>query len=102
MSAETKKRIIPAARRELNRQARILLGVSLKATRFLLDSSPCTLIHSDILDRSDGRKHLQELVASGLGTIESHKHRPPGYEKEIELLEFRLLEGNDFDDCDQF
>ncbi len=85
--------------RALDAKSRELLGVSLKSLRFLLDDTPCTLSTTDVLERYEGRKYLSELEAAGLIRTRSFMHRPLGSEKQIELVEVKLLQENNFDDC---
>lgn len=85
---------------ELDKKSRELLGVSLKAVRFLLDETPCVLLHSDILDDKKRWEYIKELEDAGIITTRTFPHTPRGSDKAIDLVEVTINQQNDFDDCD--
>ncbi|MFC1665147.1 hypothetical protein ACFL17_05900 [Pseudomonadota bacterium] len=85
---------------ELDRKSKEILGVSLKSVRFLLDDTPCVLVHSDLIKENNNWKYINELEKAGIVEKRTIKHKPKGQEKEMELIELTFLGNNEFDDCD--
>ena len=84
---------------ELDKKSKEVLGVSIQAVRFLLDHTPCSLSHSDILKENASLQYIIELEEAGLITTKVISHTPDGYDESIDLIEVSLKEENSYDEC---